>query len=524
MSSDKKDEIVPLIESYTPIYGVIGVCGVVGNLIARVLLEHDLKVIGTDYKSEAQCKFKYTLEDYDLPLYLAGHPEDFFKESNYIILPPSLSKNSNLYKKVICSGSEVLEVDDILNMIKPDKPVLCITGTNGKTTTTRLLKHICNYSGITTTEHGFKELQGNIDYIPPLQCRLQGDVAIVETGTFGVPGDLKFMLERCEPLCGIITNITPDHMPDHQDFLSYAAIKSEFLDYLKDKMLIINADDPTITGLINNLSSDTTGHIITFGVDYKETVENKKLCCCGREIILEETISGMGYYHCECGVERLQPDYLATDIDGEGFILHTPKDVFNVHTSIIGLHNIYNILGAIIAALEFFNIPIDDIITAAESFKGVPGRLDYIGNFQGKEVIIDYAHNPGGVETVLRELRKIHGRIAVVITVSSESGESGDICILNKCLENADFIIPASFYSRRVADELMESIMSEKILLTPENPQEFKKRTLGANLEQVMCGLEKALECDVPAVVCIGEAAFKYKDDIHKKLYYYFNL
>ncbi len=81
-------------------------------------------------------KFKYTFENYDLPLYLAGHPEDFFKESDYIIPPPSLSKNSNLYKKVICNRSEVLEVDDILNMIKPDKPVLCITGTNGKTTTT----------------------------------------------------------------------------------------------------------------------------------------------------------------------------------------------------------------------------------------------------------------------------------------------------------------------------------------------------------------------------------------------------
>ena len=342
MINNKKDNIVPLTETCTPIYGIIGVCGVVGNLIARVLLDHDLKVIGTDYKSETQCKFKYTLNDYDIPLYLAGHPEDFFKESNYIILPPSLSKNSNLYNKVMCSGSEVLEVDDILTMIKPDKPVLCITGTNGKTTTTTLLKHMCNYSGITTTEHGFRELQGNVDYMPPLQCRLQGDVAILETGTFGVPGDLKFILERCEPSCGIITNITPDHMPDHQDFLSYAAIKSEFLDYLKDKMLIINADDPTITGLINNLS--ITGHIITFGVDYKETVENKKLCCCGREITLKETISGMGYYHCECGVERLQPDYLATEIDKDGFILQTTEDVFNVHTSIMGLHNVYNIL------------------------------------------------------------------------------------------------------------------------------------------------------------------------------------
>jgi UDP-N-acetylmuramate--alanine ligase len=522
MNSNKKDDIVTLIEPCPPIYGVIGVCGVVGNLIARVLFEHDLKVIGTDYKSAAQCKFKYTFENYDLPLYLAGHPENFFKESDYIIPPPSLSKNSNLYKKLIHGRSEVLEVDDILNMIKPDKPVLCITGTNGKTTTTTLLKHICNYYGITTTEHGFKELQGNIDYIPPLQCRLQGDVAILETGTFGVPGDLKFILERCEPSCGIITNITPDHMPNHQDFLSYAAIKSEFVDYLKNKLLIINADDPTITGLINNLPSDITGHIIRFGVDYNETVENKKLCCCGREIIVEETISGMGYYRCECGVERVEPDYLATAIDKDGFILHTPEDVFNVHTSIVGLHNIYNILGAITAAIEFLDIPINEILTVVECFKGVPGRLDYIGYCKGKEVIIDYAHNPGGVETVLRELRKIHGRIAVVITVSSESGETGDINILNKCLENADFIIPASFYSRKAADKLMESMTSEKILLTTKNPREFKKRTLGANLEQVISGLEKALECDVPAVVCIGEAAFKYKEDIYKKSRYLF--
>ena len=63
----------------------------------------------------------------------------------------------------------------------------------------------------------------------------------------------------------------------------------------------------------------------------------------------------------------------------------------------------------------------------------------------------------------------------------------------------------------------METMTSKKIILTSKNPQEFKKGTLGANLEQVMSGLEKALEYDVPAVVCIGEAAFKYKEDIYKK-------
>lgn len=500
-------------------YGVIGICGIVGNLVARVLLDNNLKVIGTDHKSETQCKYKYTLEKYNFPIYLSGHPENFFEKSDYIIPPPSLSKDSDFYKKLVNSKSIILSVDDVLNFIKPNKPIVCITGTNGKTTTTALLKHMCSYNGMSPTEHFFKGLQGNIDYIPPLQCRLKGDVAILETGTFGTPGDLKFILERINPSCGLITNITPDHTPNNQDFHSYASIKGEFIDNLKNELLIINTDDPTITGLINKFSSSITGNIVTFGLNYDETVENKKMCWCGREITLEETISGMGYYKCECGLERVQPDYLATDIKKDSFVVYTPNDNFKVSTSIKGLHNVYNILGAITTAIEYLDIPINRIIDSVKSFTGVSGRFEYIDKWQEKDVIIDYAHNVGGVETILRELNKIYKRVAVVITVSSESGETGDVNILNKCLENADFIIPASFYSRKAVNNFLSLNESDRILLPNENPDEFKIGTLGANLEQVISGLEKAFECNASVIVCIGEAAIKYKEDIYKKIH-----
>lgn len=556
--------LLDLSELSSDTFGVIGVCGVVGNLVARVLLDHGLKVIGTDSKSAAQCPFKYTFENYNVVLELDGHPESFFEQSTYIIPPPSLSQSSSIFKKIKNSGSQVLGVEDILKIIKPEKPVICITGTNGKTTTTSLLKHICSEASIKPTEHGFKELQGNIDYIPPLESRLNGDVAILETGTFGVPGDLKFIVERSEPDCGIITNITPDHLPrDSEDsdqaFLNYALIKGEFVEYLKDKLLIINADDPTVCGLVKSVtnpdSSTTTdfgtsnsgiktdsgttpsdtkpdsrttpnsgtttdsGSVITFGVDDKGTSKGSKLCWCGKKIILDETISGMGYYHCECGLERPEPHYLATDLMNDGFTLKTPEGFFEVRMPIKGLHNVYNALGAIAAAREFLKMPFSQIIAGVETFRGVPGRLDYVGQKQGKEVIIDYAHNPGGVETVLQELKKIHDRIAVVITISSESGEPGDVTILKRSLEIADFIIPASFYSRNAADKLKNSVESEeieikKIKFTSEYPEEFKNGTLGATLEQVMIGLEKALECDVSAVICVGEAAFKYKEDV----------
>ena len=503
------------------VFGVIGVCGIVGNLVARVLMDNWYKVVGTDIKEENNCEFRYTLKDYHSPLYFGGHPESFFAKSNFIIPPPSLPEDSKFFKTLKVNSQkgkyEIVKVDEVINLIKPDKPVLCVTGTNGKTTTVSMLKHICSSAGLEPTEHGFKHLQGNIEYIPPLQCRLKGDVAVLETGTFGKPGDLKFMVERSRPDCGVITNITPDHMQDDQDFLKYASIKGEFVDYLKDRMLIVNGDDPTVWGLIESRIQDPEG-VITFGVDLETDIINEKSCWCGRELPVNETISGMGKYDCPCGLENPQIDYLATDIRGGSFTLKTPWEVLTVKIPLMGLHNIYNTLGAIAAAKEFFNLPLKDIITNVQTFKGVPGRLDYMGEYQGKNVIIDYAHNPGGVETVLRELEKIYKPLAVVITVSSESGEGGNRDILNRSLDNADYVIPASYYSRKAADNFMREGKPEadKIILTSQYPDEFKKRTLGANLEQITQGLKTALKLDVRVVVCIGEAAFTYREEIRR--------
>src|SRR5690606_36385535 len=139
-------------------------------------MDHQHNVICTDLQDSDNCPFLYTLAEYNPPLYLSDHPESFFTSSDYIIPPPSLSKTSKLFKKIIKSNSKLVEVDDLIEKINPDKPVICITATNGKTTTTTLLKHFCYMAGLKPTEHGFKTLQGNVAYIPPLQCRLNGDI------------------------------------------------------------------------------------------------------------------------------------------------------------------------------------------------------------------------------------------------------------------------------------------------------------------------------------------------------------
>jgi len=414
-----------------------------------------------------------------------------------------------LFQKIIESPAQLLEVDELLERIKPDKPVICITGTNGKTTTTTLLKHFCYEASLKPTEHGFLTLQGNVDYIPPLQCRLDGDVAVLETGTEGKKGDLKFTLERCQPSCGIITNINPDHLNDKHDFMHYARIKGEILEELQGKMIVANTDDPAIWGLISEL--DYQGKIVTFGVEYEPQGEGRKMCWCGRDLFINETLTGVGDYDCECGLKRPTPDYLATKINGNSFTLQVSGERIEMEMGISGLHNVYNALGAIVAAHELLEIPLEDIKNYIKTFKGVPGRMEYIYNGKKMDLIVDYAHNPSGVETVLRELRKTYDKLTVVITISSESGRTGDVEIMNKAMHNADFIIPASYYSRQAAEKY---ISSGKIKLTQEEPDEFREGTLGATGEQVIEGVKKGLECDTDVVVCIGEAAVKYKDNI----------
>lgn len=493
------------------IYGVIGICGVVGNLTVRVLLDRKCSVMGTDINRKDDCVYLYTLDGYDLPIYLNEHPDSFFNRSTYIVPPPSLSESSELMNRIKEEDVKIVTVDEILNMFKPEKPIICVTGTNGKTTTTTLLKHICRSCGLKTTEHGFRNLQGNIDYIPPLQARLSGDVAVLETGTFGNNGDLKHMVELCQPECGIVTNINPEHLDENMDFLGYAAIKGEFIQYFKEKTLIVNSDDPTIFGLL-----DETSEVIKFGLDSKSSIRSYKKCWCGRKLVLEETIAGSGFYSCECGLKRPEPDYLATEIDESNgrFKLKTVEGIFNVEMNLIGLHNVYNTVGAIAAAREYFKLSFDDILDAVKNFSGVPGRIEKLYNYNGMDVVLDYGHNPAGIETVLRELKKVYKTITVVITVSSESGEAGDFEILEKTLDIADFIVPASFASRNAAEKYSKHISSGKIVLTNNKPEKFKEGTLGANSNQVIEGIKKGLECDTSALICLGEAAFKYKENI----------
>ena len=490
-------------------FGIIGVCGANGNLIARILKERGHNVMGTDLSPIEKCRFSKSLEGYDIELFYGETPDEFFQKADYIVPPASLSKKSAIFKKI---DKSLFELEDVIDNFHTEKPVFGITGTNGKTTTTTLLKKIAYDNGIEPTEHNLEKMQGNAEYIPILQSRLHGDVAILEVGTFGVPGTVKRIVDYAEMQAGLITNITPDHLDCLGSFMDYAHVKGEFIEELNGKKLIVNGQDPTIMGLLREYDFD--GDLITFGIDWMPESVNTKECVCGREIKVKEIISGCGYYFCPCGITTPQVDYIATNIDlkNRRFDLHTPDEKLDVQMAIDGLHNVYNVTGVIIAAHEFLELPYDKILESVATFTGVEGRMEKVAEIGSKDIYVDYAHNPAGVQTVLDQFEKLFGDFTCVITVSSESGYDGDLAIFNNALEYAKYVVPASAASQKVAHELIQedSSLTEKILF--DHVDDFvKKGTLGASYDEVKEGIEKALTTDCGLVVAIGEAATKFK-------------
>ena len=490
-------------------FGIIGICGANGNLIARILKQRGYDVIGTDLSFKKDCRFAKSLEGYDIEVFYEKAPEAFFKKSDYIIPPLSLSPEAEIVKNC---DKPILNLEEVIDMVKPEKSVFGITGTNGKTTSTALMKLIAYDNGIKPCEHDLEGMQGNAEYIPILQSRLNGDVAILEVGTFGVPGTVGRIVKHTGMSGGLITNITPDHLNDLGSFMDYANVKGEFIKELGMGKLIVNGHDPTIMGLLRNL--DFKGEVITFGVDELPDSVGIKECVCGREISVKEIISGCGYYFCQCGITTPQVDYIATNVDlpNRTFDLHTPTEKLTVKMGVDGLHNVYNITGVIIAAHEFLDLPFDKILPTVARFTGVSGRMEEVGKVKGKDIFVDYAHNPAGVGTVLKEFKRLFGDFTTVITVSSESGYIGDVDIFDSALKFSKFIVPASVASQKIALEKLKDDpdLNDRIFLNHVDNFE-KTGTLGASKEEVRDGLRKALNLDCEIVIAIGEAATKYK-------------
>lgn len=281
------------------------------------------------------------------------------------------------------------------NIQDNDLIVLGVTGTNGKTTSTYMMKHLLEYSG---NKVG---LIGTIaNYI--------GDKMIPTSMTTPEAIDLfrliKDMREAGCKYClmevsshasamgrveglnfsrGMFTNLTQDHMDYHKTFENYYNAKFKFIKEAKTN--VINCDEQYGKKMLNTLH---------------ETSKDDKV---------------VTSYGVENGYVRAKN--LTLQANGSTFDLYIGEEFKgNVKLHIAGLYNIYNALGVIGMLVVGGYVSVENAIEAFDTMKAVDGRCERVYHDKMEcTVVVDYAHTPDALENILKTMREVtNGKIITV--------------------------------------------------------------------------------------------------------------
>jgi len=262
-------------------------------------------------------------------------PDQCLRESDLVIISPGISINCPLAVQAKNMGLEVIGEVEATKRLYSCK-WLCITGTNGKTTTTTLVGEMMKSLPVKT------KVGGNIGLALSKEAEGLGenDWLVAELSSFQLEG-----VSTLKPNIALVLNITPDHLERHGSMANYIAAKANvFAQQTREDILILNHDDSTV---------------MHFGEQTKSTVcyiSRKRIL--GRGVFLEN-----GQFIIAWGGKRM-PVCLVRDM------------------KIFGSHNEENALGAI-ACAYFAGVPLAEIKHVLTTFEGVEHRLEYVMDING---------------------------------------------------------------------------------------------------------------------------------------------
>ncbi len=269
-----------------------------------------------------------------------------------------------------------------------------VTGTNGKTTTTYMIRNILldggylpGLIGTVAYEFGGRSLPSmrTTPEAPDihsmlLQMKEQGcDAVVMEVSSHAIA------MQRVHGIdfnIGVFTNLTQDHLDFHRDMDSYFDAKAnlfESLDPEENHAAVVNVDDPWGRRLVEERKLDV--EVVTYGF--------------GEEA-------------------QVRAEAIRLDLHGTSFRVHTPWGAGRVQLQLLGRFNVHNALAAI-AAGGCCGIPLENIIQSLHRMESVPGRLELVPCRKGRKIFVDYAHTDDALRNVLATLRDIcKGRLIVV--------------------------------------------------------------------------------------------------------------
>jgi UDP-N-acetylmuramyl tripeptide synthase len=360
------------------------------------------------------------------------------------ILAISLAKSSSWLLKVFNAGAGTSLPGKIAFKISPDllskivkqtkKEVICVTGTNGKTTTCGFISGILKKDGrnFAHNRKGANMLEG-IFFAALEQSSLLGNANIDNCLFESDEAYLPKMADFFTADCVLVTNLFRDQL-DRYGELDTTAKKIELaidkFTQKKDTLVVLNADDPAVTKLGKNARKMYFGleEIEFFNIDKDvETTREASNCLCGEPLEYSKIFYGhMGHYYCKCGYKRPTPEIIAKAkvfVDSSEIEVNYPKKniQFGVKINLPGLYNTTNALAAVALGLSLGIAP-ETIKAGIENYSTVFGRAEKL-ILKNKNVIVQLIKNPAGATEVLRTVKdNPNSRLLIIINDNYADG------------------------------------------------------------------------------------------------------
>ena len=344
-----------------------------GISVAKFLTSRGCRVTAADNRSEdAFGDLLSEIRSLGISIELGPHKDETFENCDLIVLSPgvphTIAPVNRARQKDIPVIGEIELAYHYINI-----PIIAVTGTNGKSTTTLLIGEMLNQSG-------FKSLTGGNLGTPLIELVDQqkaADFIVAEISSFQLDTINKF-----RPLVSIILNITDDHLERYPDFAAYARSKARiFENQTATDICVLNEKDAVILSISENLAARRFAFNCRKFNEYRSWIVDQTICF---------HTPDDGDQHVDC-----------TDIP------------------LTGRHNLENASAAGLAVLSVGGT-LSGITGALQSFKGLPHRVEYVGTVNSVAFYDD--SKATNVDAVARALESFSSPVVLIMGGRDKGG------------------------------------------------------------------------------------------------------
>jgi len=360
---------------------VVGL-GKSGVASALFLKKHGARVTVSDAKPEDQLRSEIPLLlDHGITVETGGHGDRTFRGQDLIVVSPGVPVDAPHLVQARALGEPVIGEIELAAQFLPG-PIVAITGSNGKTTTTTLVGEILGAGGLPTV------VGGNIG-TPAISL-----VERATANTWAVLEVSSFQLETVQtfrPRIAVILNITPDHLDRHRTFEAYAGAKARiFENQQSDDFAVLNEDDPACVNLAKRVNAQL------FWFSRQKEVQRGAWLSGGRILFRDAA--------------RQQEIMLVADIP------------------LKGAHNVENALAGVCVGMLVGSSP-ERIREAIRNFKAVEHRLEFVARIRN----VDY-YNDSKATNVDATIKALESFPANIHLILGGKDKGSDYSVLNDLL------------------------------------------------------------------------------------------